>query len=540
MNTSNLHRSNRTSLTFSALLQSFTKHTFQCVNGTVFNQRSFTCTRYEDSIPCESSSSYFYLNKRNGDPKAYFLTDEDMVKANNEVTPNPSRAPQIDNSKRSADFQDDIQTNNFGNDQPEYSSNYRPNSNFGEHNDKTYGKVYSSKIATSKSSEFIPDQDKQEYTSSPTTKMDKLYSAKPSFVRVSPYRSMIPKYNMPKSGVKYSPKSKPIKYESFNTRTTSEYPASLNHQSFSSFAMPSSPKQGSSKANSYLSKYESLLNSSKQKTHDFPKKSYTQQPKTFNFKTLPDSYYSPSQSYDESSSITQVNQPKRQASMISSTSKSNEFTPATFSKMYVENAERFSQTMPKIISESPQKINYYDSRIVTPKTKASKPVHNKSSYTPFSLPHRQESISSSAHKPSSISMFKSDIPEENVINSRQYVVPSSVRIIPPNELQNDAHSPPPPTNKEDSHHHHHYHRLEQTSPDYQTTDRPSTRPPSLPLRMTFSTKNQPQLSDYNDENYRVVKEVKGKSLLIDPTLDKDPARDNIIAQVLEMLNKYKR
>ncbi|KAH9413430.1 hypothetical protein DERP_007906 [Dermatophagoides pteronyssinus] len=38
-------------------------HTFSCVNGTVFNQMSFTCTRLDDSIPCEKSPTYFYLNK---------------------------------------------------------------------------------------------------------------------------------------------------------------------------------------------------------------------------------------------------------------------------------------------------------------------------------------------------------------------------------------------------------------------------------------------------------------------------------------------
>nr|XP_027200538.1 alpha-protein kinase 1-like [Dermatophagoides pteronyssinus] len=64
---------------------SFVKHTFSCVNGTVFNQMSFTCTRLDDSIPCEKSPAYFYLNKRNGDPKAFFLTDDDIFK--------PSQSP---------------------------------------------------------------------------------------------------------------------------------------------------------------------------------------------------------------------------------------------------------------------------------------------------------------------------------------------------------------------------------------------------------------------------------------------------------------
>ncbi|UXI15560.1 hypothetical protein NH340_JMT01503 [Sarcoptes scabiei] len=53
-----------------------------------------------------------------------------------------------------------------------------------------------------------------------------------------------------------------------------------------------------------------------------------------------------------------------------------------------------------------------------------------------------------------------------------------------------------------------------------------------------NSNNPRQFVDYLGSNYKVVKQVKGKNLLIDPSLEKDPARDNIIAQVLEMLNKY--
>ncbi|KAH7639955.1 hypothetical protein HUG17_3988 [Dermatophagoides farinae] len=47
-----------------------------------------------------------------------------------------------------------------------------------------------------------------------------------------------------------------------------------------------------------------------------------------------------------------------------------------------------------------------------------------------------------------------------------------------------------------------------------------------------------KMADYGTTNYKVVKQIKGKNLLIDPSLENDPERDSIIAQVLEMLNKY--
>ncbi|OTF69363.1 hypothetical protein BLA29_012761 [Euroglyphus maynei] len=52
--------------------------------------------------------------------------------------------------------------------------------------------------------------------------------------------------------------------------------------------------------------------------------------------------------------------------------------------------------------------------------------------------------------------------------------------------------------------------------------------------------NNEQMSSFVDygTNYKVVKQIKGKNLLIDPSLENDPERDNIIAQVLEMLSKY--
>lgn len=53
--------------------------TFLCGNQTVFNQLSLTCSYEEESIPCQSAPSFFYLNERIGQPKVLFLEDNDIA-----------------------------------------------------------------------------------------------------------------------------------------------------------------------------------------------------------------------------------------------------------------------------------------------------------------------------------------------------------------------------------------------------------------------------------------------------------------------------
>ena len=48
-----------------------------------FDQSKLTCNHEGDSIPCEVSAEFFYLNERIGDAKADFLGPADIDKAKN-------------------------------------------------------------------------------------------------------------------------------------------------------------------------------------------------------------------------------------------------------------------------------------------------------------------------------------------------------------------------------------------------------------------------------------------------------------------------
>src|SRR5690606_29913193 len=120
------------------------------------------------------------------------------------------------------------------------------------------------------------------------------------------------------------------------------------------------------------------------------------------------------------------------------------------------------------------------------------------------------------------------------IKTNQYVVPSSIRIIEP---EGGA-----PVGKSSSGQYQQPQRQPEriSSPAREPAQQPEpvARPP---MKMAFVSEDSmgpdgESVADYG--NFKVVKQVKGKSLLIDPSLENDPARDNIIAQVLEMLNKY--
>ncbi|GBL87672.1 hypothetical protein AVEN_81303-1 [Araneus ventricosus] len=55
---------------------------FMCGNQTVFNQFSFTCSSYEDAVPCGSSGDFFYLNGNlHAGPDVPFHTEQDVAKA---------------------------------------------------------------------------------------------------------------------------------------------------------------------------------------------------------------------------------------------------------------------------------------------------------------------------------------------------------------------------------------------------------------------------------------------------------------------------
>ncbi|GFS42308.1 chitin-binding type-2 domain-containing protein [Nephila pilipes] len=56
---------------------------FVCGNQTLFNQLTLTCADPENAIPCPDAPSFYSINDRinAGDPKLYFLTDDDIQRA---------------------------------------------------------------------------------------------------------------------------------------------------------------------------------------------------------------------------------------------------------------------------------------------------------------------------------------------------------------------------------------------------------------------------------------------------------------------------
>ncbi|XP_003740819.1 uncharacterized protein LOC100898776 [Galendromus occidentalis] len=54
-------------------------YTFFCGNETIFDQLSLSCSYPEDSIPCENSPDFFYLNDNFGS-EGPSVTDEDLAR----------------------------------------------------------------------------------------------------------------------------------------------------------------------------------------------------------------------------------------------------------------------------------------------------------------------------------------------------------------------------------------------------------------------------------------------------------------------------
>lgn len=54
-----------------------------CGNQTLFNQLTLTCADPEDAVPCPEAPSFYSINDRinAGDPKLYFLNDDDIQRA---------------------------------------------------------------------------------------------------------------------------------------------------------------------------------------------------------------------------------------------------------------------------------------------------------------------------------------------------------------------------------------------------------------------------------------------------------------------------
>ncbi|XP_023232244.1 uncharacterized protein LOC111632107 [Centruroides sculpturatus] len=65
--------------------QEVEQYSFFCGNQTVFNQGSLTCADPDFAVPCNQAQSFFDLNNRIGDPKAYFLEDSDVQRINQAI-----------------------------------------------------------------------------------------------------------------------------------------------------------------------------------------------------------------------------------------------------------------------------------------------------------------------------------------------------------------------------------------------------------------------------------------------------------------------
>ena len=586
--------------------QSFVKHTFSCVNGTVFNQMSFTCTRYQDSIPCETSSNYFYLNKRNGDPKAYFLTDEDIVKPiTNGQTQNqqhqPTQSNQYQPSRHSlsnynfSTFTQPININNNinnnNNNQRSTISIDRPSSIQPRTIESTYQqqpqRTSTTPLVNSNTSPIriihksIEHQPVHNYGSL----MDELddnsiiNNRRPTYNRkasapyefTSKYGSTNSNSNQIKPGVRYSVGSSSIS-SSINTNAN-KYETMKKSYDFDSAVSPTYVEQPepeykpSSSIHSTVNRnepqYRSLLQS------NFNKPSSSKMDHMINSYDVAidehgkDSLNFPRPQQTTSSPLQSIERNPIKIIQSPQQLKKKPFTPAAFSKLYVESqkSSKYSPQTQLLYNNRNTVIdNSYNHQHVRTTAKPfehntfhgtqSKPATTMYSTTYTSSGDHQLPTSNEKDDLLPFPKYNSMLPTDgNVIKSNQYMIPSSIRIIEPNEParkeqqhQQQSSSQPSSNNKR--------------FPEPYSLNNRNVEPPSitrqhssadrqeLPVKMSFvnknsnGDKNQGSQIAGNFGNLRVIKQVKGKSLLIDPSLENDPARDNIIAQVLEMLNKY--
>lgn len=414
---------------------------------------SFTCTRYEDSIPCETSPNYFYLNKRNGDPKAHFLTDQDIIKTSN-------------SNRNSVSYH-----NNLIDERQSYKEIIEPKLSSSLQKDVLMG------INDSKPP-IVPSMMAYVKEDNSGKSLMNLYKDQ----HHAPYE-MSDKYlsNM-KPGVRYT-----------NTMK-------MNYPSYKPAYDPLPPYSRSGQIESergpILPKYQSLIQSQE------PVNSKIDQMFVPDDRALDDKMKSP------------YNYPGPHLSRAIKPTKKTFFTPATFSQMYMENqkASKYGQMRPSHMAFN---NNSYET-IMRPKKQQHHIRDNE-------LNNKMALYSEVSSKP--FPKFPSkyyDTSKYQEIKSDHYTVPNTIRIVEPNE--NVATSNDKAKNLR-----------------YATLSEESEPQPAEPVKMGFMDKNGNNEAPENVrdfQNYKVVKQVKGKNLLIDPSLENDPARDNIIAQVLEMLSKY--
>ncbi|XP_074596575.1 uncharacterized protein LOC141851703 [Brevipalpus obovatus] len=56
------------------------QYSFACGNQTIFNQYSMTCSHEAESIPCQSSPDFYYLNELIGQPEQPLHREEDVAR----------------------------------------------------------------------------------------------------------------------------------------------------------------------------------------------------------------------------------------------------------------------------------------------------------------------------------------------------------------------------------------------------------------------------------------------------------------------------
>ena len=440
---------------------------------------SFTCTRYQDSIPCEASPNYFYLNKRNGDPKAYFLTEEDIIKPtnipkhpssiSNVLPPSETNNPVMFRAqlvpRTPAASRDHSRSNTLVEQPMESTTSFGPSDNEYESNLLLEDKTYHPKA-------------------SPPYQMNVKHSSKQ-------FKSGV-RYNKSR----YEPVKKALGYDlsQTNRRSVSDL-KSGSHMNNNDYHITNKAQYRSLVSNyrpSTSTKIDQILS---------------------NF----DSIDNNKNSYSYSSDM----KPKLSKPIsIISPNKNTPFTPAAFSRMYMENQKtsKYTQDLTNLISPTLSSVHDYGKNTeVTdsyfPRQKLLESQLKRPIYYSFTKP-----IANSA-KETRIPIAKYEPTEKstninlNLIKSNQFVVPTSVRVIESdraNKGQTEIHEPGSTNSNE-------------------------------PVKISFINnydKHQSSVGNDFGGDLRVVKQVKGKNLLIDPSLENDPARDNIIAQVLEMLNKY--
>lgn len=589
---------------------------------------SFTCTRHQDSIPCHTSPDYFYLNKRNGDPKAFFLTEEDIkpnsnggggsgnsnslqsLYSNSNLPDSFPSTQSLSTSNRAAvstpttnaaiSLRPTSSSSNAYSSSPSIiSTNHRPNGVISMLSSKSGLEQPESSYGLQPSNGRLSSENYNngnEGSGSPIRIIRGGDSGNgggsSSYSKlVDPY-DISSKYSNIKPGVKYSMKAIKSKYEPSSTSSSSpkkvsnffDLPSPQQKQTSSGYiedlhrtgnSYSGSGKyqtetpyyQQTSKSNSAESKYRPLngymgyqpgtTSSNNNNNNNGPSMidqllakygasksevSTAAATTTSSNKAVTDDYligYHRATAIESPPHKSNQHYSKRTPTPTPTLASTSAFTPASFSKMYMENVQKAAKYIGAPVStneihgKTELSSQFYHS--YPPKSTSSNLLVDRQSksYTAVPFPasgSRAKSSSKydsmSSHYPTSSS---SSSPHQ-LINSNQYVVPSSIRIIEPADSHRGGGN-----NGKASSHSTSQHLTPLSSIDSGSQEQLNSE---MPVKMSFVSKGDGDSSMADFGNLRVVKQVKGKNLLIDPSLENDPARDNIIAQVLEMLNKY--